>query len=544
MKTRPVALALAAALAGASLLLVAGPAGLTGSADASPRAATPTRCAAYDAAPSAVPSTTPSSGTSTASGFGHSTRELQDRLARTPPGGTLTVQPGIYRGALVIDRAVTIVGVGHPVIRGDGTGTVLTIRAPGTTVRGLVIEGSGPGPVGEPSGVKVEADNVVVQNLRIRDTYTGIRVDGVRDAKIIGNVIEGRKALARKDTQAGGSATQAGIDTKAAADMADMSGMDMSPGKSHAQGGRGDAVILFNAIRPVVAGNSVADARDGVYLSFGRGSRIECNSIVGSRYALHSMYGGSVTVAGNTFAANLSGPVMMYGGPVTLEDNVIRDQHSASTGYGVLLLDVGGARLLRNIIVSNRVGIQIEGEQESAVELNTIGLNQVGVALYPTARSVLSQNSMVENTIQALGMGPDGGGGDSAWSRDGVGNFWSNYRGYDRSGDGVGDISHVEGAAAGRLLAGDPVLLALASSPAFNLLRAVEQRSAAQRPVALDPSPLVDPRSPSLPPAVPSTAGQSSFGTGLVGAVTLAVCSLALLRCTGGRRPTPETTRK
>lgn len=527
MKTRPVALALAAVLAGMSL--VAGPAGLTGSADASPRVAAtqPARCSAYDAAPAAAPSTAPSSG----SGFGHSTQELRDRLARTPSGGTLTVQPGVYRGVLVIDRPVTLVGVGHPVIRGDGTGTVLTIRAPGTTVRGLVIEGSGPGPVGDPAGVKVEADRVVVQNLHIRDIFTGIRVDGGRDARIIGNVIEGRKALTRNDT----------------ADMADMSGMDMGPGKSHAQGGRGDAVILFNAIRPVVAGNSIADARDGVYLSYGRGSRIECNSIVGSRYALHSMYGKSVTLAGNTFAANLSGPVMMYGGPVTLEDNVIRDQHSASTGFGVLLLDVGGVRLLRNIIVSNRVGIQIEGEQESAVELNTIALNQVGVALYPTAHSVLSQNSLVENTIQVLGMGPGGGGGDSAWSRGGVGNFWSNYRGYDGSGSGVGDIPHVEGATAGRLLAGDPVLLALASSPAFTLLRAVEQRSAGQRPVSVDDSPLMDPRSPSLPSPAQSASSakavNASLGTGLVGAITLAACALVLLRCTRRRQLSSEPTR-
>jgi nitrous oxidase accessory protein len=524
------------ALASAALLVV-GPAALVSSA--SPQtAATTTGCA-----PSAATDRTQKAGSGSTShgdmeGMAgmhdnpskHSTQELRDRLARTPSGGTLTVHPGVYEGALVIDRPVTLVGVGHPVIRGDGTGTVLTIRAAGTTVRDLMIEGSGPGPVDNPAGVSVEADRVVVKNLHIRDTYTGIWVEGA-DAQITDNDIEGRK------TTAVSGQNPAPMDH----DMAGgMSGMTMGAAHGKAQGGRGDGVSLFNAVRPVVAGNTIADVRDGVYLSYGNGTRIECNSVTGSRYAIHSMYGKKVTVAGNRFATNQSGPVMMYGGPVTLEGNVIRDQHSAATGFGVLLLDVGEARVLRNVLVSNRVGVQIEGSvggsQPTAVELNTIALNQVGVGLYPTADASLSQNSLVENTIQVLGLGTDGGGGASSWSRGGVGNYWSNYRGFERSGKSVGEIGigaipHVEGAAAGRLLAGDPTLLALASSPAFTLLRAVEQRSAGQHPVVVDRFPIVNPRSPSLPTGA-TGASHAAFGTGLVGAASLVLCTFVLLRST------------
>jgi nitrous oxidase accessory protein len=460
----------------------------------------------------------------------HSTQELRDLLARTPSGGTLTVPAGVYRGALVIDRPVTIVGVGHPVIQGDGKGTVLTIRAAGTTVRDLMIEGSGPGPVDNPAGVSVEADRVVVKDLHIRDTYTGIWVEGAKDVRITGNVIEGRQMAAPGETPAPMDHEMAG----------DMGGMSMGAAHGTAKAGRGDGVSLFNATRPVVGGNSITNVRDGVYLSYGSSTRIECNSVVGSRYAIHSMYGKTVTVAENHFATNQSGPVMMYGGPVTLQGNVIRDQHSAATGFGVLLLDVSGARLLGNVLVSNRVGLQIEGPlgdpRPTSVELNTIALNQIGVGLYPTADATLTKNSLVENTVQVLGLGPDGGGGDSRWSSGGVGNYWSDYRGFERSsrsgGVGVGAIPHVEGAAAGRLLAGDPTLLALASSPAFTLLRAVEQRSAGQHPVVVDRFPIVDPRSPSLP----SVTTNAALGTGLVGATSLLICSLVLLRSTRRRQ--------
>jgi nitrous oxidase accessory protein len=533
-----------AVVAGAALLIAVGSAGMVGMARPDTAAATSAQCAptqdkagAEEARSSSAPHGEMAGmpGMDDSPTTPHPMKELRDQLARTPSGGTLAVQPGVYRGELVIDRPVTLVGIGHPVLQGDRAGTVLTIRAAGTTVRDLMIEGSGPGPVDNPAGVSVEADRVVVKDLHIRDTYTGIWVEGVRDAQITGNVIEGRKMVAVSG------------ETPASRD-GDMAGMVMGPGKEsgkdsgkgsgsgEAQAGRGDGVSLFNAIRPVVAGNDIADVRDGVYLSYGSGTRIECNSVVDSRYAIHSMYGETVTVARNHFAANQSGPVMMYGGPVTLEGNVIREQHSPATGFGVLLLDVGGARLLRNIIVSNRVGLQIEGPagdpRHTVVEFNTIALNQVGVGLYPTAEASLSQNSLVENTVQVLGLGPDGGGGDSRWSRDGVGNYWSDYRGFDRSGRGVGEIPHVEGAAAGRLLAADPTLLALASSPAFTLLRAVEQRSAGQHPVVVDRLPLVDPRSPSLPSGVT----HASLGAGLVGTASLAACSLVLLRSTRRRQ--------
>ncbi len=519
-----------AAVAGATLLLAVGPAGALGSTDARTAVTTPRGCAKSEA-PGGTGAATP-----TLAGHGgmagmpgmdegtadHTVRELTDRLARTPAGGTLKVRQGVYRGALVIDRPVTLIGIGHPVLQGDGTGTVLTIRAPQTTIRGLMIEGSGPGPVDNPAGISVQADHVVVQDTHIRDSYTGIWVEGVSDAHILGNVIEGRKSVAAPG------------ETPASA--RDMAAMPMSGAGHHdARAGRGDGVSLFNAIRPVVSGNAISDARDGVYLEYGRGTRIDCNTVVGGRYAIHSMYGKAMTVDSNHFADNQSGPILMYGGPVTLQRNVIRDEQSAATGFGVLLLDVGGVRLLRNVIVSNRVGLQIEGPLDdprpTAVELNTIALNQIGVGLYPTANAHLSRNSLVENTVQVLGLGPDGGGSRSRWSHGGIGNYWSDYRGYERSGSGVGEIPHVEGAAAGRLLASDPSLLALASSPAFILLRAVEQRTAGSHPVSTDQFPIVDARSPSLP----ATAVHPALGTGLVGGITLAVCALAIVRCTRRR---------
>jgi nitrous oxidase accessory protein len=569
MNTRRVGLAVVAGMASAAVLFGAGSVAVVGGAEASTTKSVSARTAnvkTTGTSSRASPARCVASRDATArmADIRHKRvrpmQELRDQLTRTPAGGTLMVPPGVYRGALVIDKPVTLAGIGHATLQGDGTGTVITVRAAKTVVRDLMVEGSGPGPLGNPAGVSVQADHVVVKNLHIRDTYTGIWVEGVKDAHLVGNVINGRKSVAVSGVTPRADAPMTGM---AMDDAADKPGQGsgsastpppdsfttspMGPGKDGAQAGRGDGISLFNAISPVVSGNTIVNARDGVYFEYGGDTRIECNSVTGSRYAIHSMSGRSVTVAGNHFATNQSGPVMMYGGPVTLADNVIRDQHSGATGFGVLLLDVGGVRLLRNVVVSNRVGLQLEGPLDNptptAVELNTIALNQVGIGLYPTANAVLSQNSIVENTVQVLGLGPQGGGGASRWSRNGVGNYWSNYRGYDQAGHGVGEIPHVEGASAGRLLAGDPTLLALASSPAFTLLRAVEQRSASQRPVAVDHSPLIDPRSPSLPPTTTGAVVHTQLGTGLLGATTLLLCALALLHCSRRRQLSPGRTK-
>jgi len=244
----------AAALASAGLLVI-GPTALAGSARSDTAAAIPASCApptSTGGRAKAISGSTTHGDMAGMAGMAanpthHSTQELRDRLAHTPSGGTLTVQPGVYRGKLVIDHPVTLVGIGHPILHGDGTGTVLTIRAAGTTVRDLMIEGSGPGPVDNPAGVSVQADRVVVKHLHIRDTYTGIWVEGVEDAQVIGNVIEGRKAVA-----VSGETPR----TNADMDMSDMAGMVMGAGKSAARAGRGDGVSLFNAIRPLVSGNA------------------------------------------------------------------------------------------------------------------------------------------------------------------------------------------------------------------------------------------------------------------------------------------------
>jgi copper chaperone NosL len=118
--------------------------------------------------------------------------DLADLLAEVEPGGTLHLEPGTYTGPVVIDEPVTIEGHGLPIIQGDGTGSVITIRAPGTVLRGLVVQGSGPGPQDSPAAIRVEADDVVIEGNVVQDSYMGLAVDSVASVKLIDNHVHGR----------------------------------------------------------------------------------------------------------------------------------------------------------------------------------------------------------------------------------------------------------------------------------------------------------------------------------------------------------------
>jgi nitrous oxidase accessory protein len=79
-----------------------------------------------------------------------------------------------------------------------------------------------------------------------------------------------------------------------------------------------------------------------------------------------------------------------------------------------------------------------------------------------------------------------------------MGNHWSDYGGFDAEGDGTGDLPYIESGRMSDLLASEPLLLALASGPAFRLLTSVESRWASSEPLVRDATPLVEPPGPAL----------------------------------------------
>ena len=453
---------------------------------------------------------------------------MQGLLDETPDGGSLVVPPGTYVGSVVIDRPVSIDGRGDVVLDGDLEGPVVSITAPDVAIVGMTIRRSGTGPIGSPSGIVLEgADDTLIRDVTIEESYIGITVRLSSSVVIDGVTIRGRGTI---------------IDERHAVDEdppADEHAADAhEPGTVTTQI-RGDGIWLWNADHAVVRDTSIEDVRDGVYVSYGVGVLVERTHIAGARYAIHDMYAEDLSIVDSTFERNLSGAVLMYGGPVSIRGTTIVESGSASTGFGILVKDVGDVAIDGNVIADNRVGVQIDdagrtGGGASTLTGNTIALNQIGLLVLPSADAVVTGNGFVENSTQVT----IGGTGTTqvTWSVDGVGNHWSDYAGYDADGDGRGDVPYEHSGRTSELLATQPLLLALASGPGFRVFARVSDEWSPSEPLVQDAAPLIDPTGPALPGA----ADGPSVPLAAAGLLLVLTCGAALVRV---RRPVVEGVR-
>jgi nitrous oxidase accessory protein len=102
---------------------------------------------------------------------------------------------------------------------------------------------------------------------------------------------------------------------------------------------------------------------------------------------------------------------------------------------------------------------------------NVVADNQIGVHLSGSARNTWDGNDFIENRQQVKYVGAR----DQEWGG-AQGNYWSNYRGWDRDGDGRGDVPYEANDVVDRLTWRYPSVRLLLASPAVQALRLVGQQ--------------------------------------------------------------------
>jgi nitrous oxidase accessory protein len=362
---------------------------------------------------------------------------LQSLIDAAPRGSTVSVPSGTYYGGITIRGPLTLVGEGMPVVDGGGAGSVITLEGDGVVLRGFAVRNSGRNVTEEAAGIKASGERHRIERNDVRDVYFGIHVSGGRGHVIEHNVV--------------------------------------APGVKH--GARpGHGISVWNTSGTRVASNTIAEARDGVYLSFTKDVTVASNEVTGCRYGLHSMFSEDARLVDNRLRGNLLGSALMNSTRLELRGNRIEQHRQGSAAYGILLKDIGDLIAEDNVIVANRVGLYAEGvpdrpSREAIVRRNVFAGNDVGIALQANAALTFTENRIAENLtdVRALGsrLSPA-----TKWSRDGVGNSWSQYRGYDRDGDGIGDLAHRVDASAGALAGGDDLVRAFLYTPAHLALEA------------------------------------------------------------------------
>jgi len=402
-------------------------------------------------------------------------------------GDLIEVRGGVYAGPLVVEKSVTLEGVGWPAIDGGGEGTVVTLAAPWITLRGFEVRGSGVEPDRDHAGIAVNAPGVLVENNRLRDVLFGVFV--------------------------------------AQADGAIVRGNDITSKAQYEAGRKGDAIRLWYSRGATVENNHVHEARD-VVAWYSSDLILRDNVIEGGRYGVHLMYCDQAVVERNQVLDNSVGIYTMYSKDVSLRENLVRGQRGAS-GYALGFKDVDDAAIVGNALIDNRAGVFLDGvpftpQAFGRFEDNVFAFNDVGVILLQSARgNTFERNTFWENVEQVALQG----GGNSAVQNDWHGNYWSDYAGFDADGDGRGDTPYRAERLFENLTDREPQLRALIYSPAA---QAVEF-AASTFPLVRPQPKLTDPAPRVQPGPLPAFARpQKSEGRETMAAAALALFGVSL----------------
>jgi len=424
---------------------------------------------------------------------------LQQRINAAQKGAVLELSPGVHAGPIKIDKSITLQGESGAIIDGGGQGDVIAITAPDVTVQGLTIRNTGDSLDQENTGVAITAPRATIKNNRIENALFGVYLKKAEGAVIRDNVILGKD-------------------------------LDIAR--------RGDAIRLWYSSDCLIENNVVRAGRD-VVLWFSDRLTIRENRVSRCRYGLHFMYSDDNVIERNMMVNNSVGAFLMYSRNLTLRGNLFARNRGPS-GYGVGLKDMDGVIAIDNRFVSNRVGIYLDNSPWSVdvydhFESNIIAYNHIGVAFLPAVkRNIFTNNGFIENFEQIAILGQSGLDGN-AFAQDGRGNYWSDYQGFDRDGDGIGDVPHKPTSLFEDLMARHPKVRVFMFSPAVQAIETASQAFPIVEPRVkiTDPAPLMSP--PSAAGATPPAPLRTPMW--VISAGLLSVAAVTLTGVAGALAP-------
>jgi len=373
---------------------------------------------------------------------------LQDAIDNAAAGSILKLPAGIYKGSIIIDKPLTIIGKDDGVIiDGDGTGTVIKTKGSFITLKNLKIINSGSrhhtldAAISMQNGKQCEISNCVIE-----ECLFGI------DLQMISNSIISNNSITSKE-------------------------LDL--------GLRGDGLRLWYSNDNIVKKNSLIKSRDMV-VWYSHGNIIEENYAEWCRYSLHFMYAGKNLVKNNSYRFNSVGIFFMYSQDTIATGNVIRSSLGA-TGMGIGLKDVSNFTIEDNTVIYCAQGIYVDRSPFEPDTKNWLIGNKILYNAEALHFHSLSENNVIkDNTI--MGNIEDivnDSRGSKTNENEIVGNYWDNYAGFDRDGDNIGDTSHRVYQYADQLWVYNPDVKFFYGSPVISLLNFLAKLAPFTKPIFL-----------------------------------------------------------
>ena len=389
-------------------------------------------------------------------------QDLQAAVDRAAAGDVIEVERGHYDVNLRIARPLTLRGIGRPTLAGGQRGNTLDVRAADVTIEGRIVRDSGTSLVDQHAGVYVRpgAHRTTVRDNELTYNLFGLWIEKADDVVVQRNVITGLRDVQSSQ--------------------------------------RGNGVQLYNTQRARVLDNRISFVRDGLYVDVSHHAVFRGNRLHHCRYGTHYMNSYHNLWEGNESFLNRGGLALME-----VRDNIVRNNRTwGNSDHGIMLRTMQDSVVENNIVAGNQRGFFIYDVEYVTLRGNLVVDNAVGVHLAAgSTRNTVQGNDFVANREQVRYVGArDEAWGASRGAREG-GNHWSNYRGWDRDGDGIGDVPYEANDLIDRLQVRYPAMALLMGSPSVQALRLVGQQFPVLRvPSVVDAHPRMTPSNPNWSP--------------------------------------------
>jgi len=379
--------------------------------------------------------------------------DLTAAVRKAKAGDVLEIARGTYRANLVIDKPLTLRGVDRPTISGGNQGDTIRVTAPDVVIEGLIVRDSGDDLKDQNAGIYLYpgAHRAVVRRCDLTYNLFGLWIEKANDVLIEHNVITGKREYSSPQ--------------------------------------RGNGVQLYNTKGAKILNNNISFVRDALYVDVSHHALFKGNRLHHSRYGTHYMNSYYNLWEDNDTYYNRGGLALME----VREQTVRNNRAWGNSDHGIMLRTLQDSVIEGNVVAGNSRGFFIYDVEYIKLNNNLVVDNTVGVHLAAGSKNnEVEGNDFISNREQVRYVGAR----DERWGAK-SGNHWSNYLGWDRDGDGVGDVPYEANDMVDRLTWRHPSVKLLLASPAVQALRLVGQQFPVLRvPSVVDPHPRMQPGNP------------------------------------------------
>ena len=349
--------------------------------------------------------------------------DLQFAIDQAKPGEIVHIPAGRYQGNFTVKKSIKLQGEKGVELYSQNTEPALKIDdTANVSVEDIMISAKNKGIVVN------EVENLKLKAIEIKDVQVGIHIQRSKHIQLLENKVVGNQLHFAE---------------------------------------KGNGIAVFKSEDIAIEHNAIDFVQDGIYVEEVRHINVRQNEVTNSRYGTHFMYSSDVKVLFNSYLHNVTGLMVMMTTDLEIASNTISN-HNDFNSYGLLMYDTQQAKVRKNSIRNNRVGVAMQKCSVIQIQENGFQMNQT--ALEGTKvdnHSIINDNQFTGNILTARS--------DQQGLRL-VRNFYDDYRGIDVAGDGFGDVPYVAVSSFGQWMVRQPVYQFFVASPSVMILTSLDQQ--------------------------------------------------------------------